>query len=341
MSANAPTAAPPADAFPAWPVGWCAAARSADVRADRPVGVDLFGRRIALFRRPDGTAAALDARCWHLGADLSAGDVVDGCVRCPFHGWQFDAAGRCTRGGPPHAHQRAFATAERAGRVWVFPGDAPTHPLPSFDGADPRDLIAARPFGFRVGCPWWLVGTNGFDAQHFAHAHDRRLVGPPEVSTPHPAARRIVATFEVVGDGWRDRLTRRAAGPFVTMHVTVWAGSLAFVIATFRRRPGAEPRTATYGLTEVVPTPDGRGSLVRVTIHRRRRGLGPADAADVAARAAFVRAFLAPDARLLDGARYRPERLTPADATMADYLRWLADASWPGPAPTEETPPCA
>ena len=37
-------------------------------------------------------------------------------------------------------------------------------------------------------------------------------------------------------------------------------------------------------------------------------------------RARFVRRFLQPDAELLDGASYRPERLIAADGFMADLL---------------------
>jgi hypothetical protein len=53
-------------------------------------------------------------------------------------------------------------------------------------------------------------------------AHDRTLLGAPEVSSPSPFARRVVAKFEVSGNSFQDRLTRCFAGPRVTMDVTVW-----------------------------------------------------------------------------------------------------------------------
>ena len=328
--------APPAAAFAEWPMGWFALATSREL-SHKPITRQLFGRRVVGYRTKDGRPVALDARCWHLGADLGLGDVVGDCVRCPFHGWQFGPDGACrhvpAQDSPPaEARQQSFATAEAGGRACVFPSARPTHPLPFFDSVAAEGLHAARPFEFRLRCPWWLVSTNGFDLQHFRGAHDRRLVEPPVVSSPHPAAYRGVATFEVTGDSWRDRLTRRVSGRFVTMDVTVWAGSLVFVKATFRRTIEGPGRTTSYGMVEIrpEPAPDGESyTRVCVTIMVRRR-LGVAaslDVLDVEVRRAFIRAFLEPDARLLDGARYRPERFIAADRMMASYLTWLAPVS--------------
>jgi nitrite reductase (NADH) small subunit len=53
----------------------------------RSVTVD--GRRIAVFRLPDGWAAT-DAACPHLGGPLQDGIVGDTCVTCPLHQRRFD-----------------------------------------------------------------------------------------------------------------------------------------------------------------------------------------------------------------------------------------------------------
>ena len=302
-----PPPPPPASAFATVPRGWYVFADSAEV-ADRPVSQALPFGEVVVWRS-DGTLAAIGARCWHMGADLGGGDVADGCVGCPFHGWRFDADGRTTAN--PDARQPTYAVAESNGRVFVAPTPEPPCPVPIFG----LDLVSAPPFAFDIACPYYLVGGNGFDAAHFRCAHDRRLVGEPEVTTPHPLARRIVATFEVTGDDWRDRTLRALAGGRVTLDATVWGGTLATVTSTFRR-------SRTYGLVEMRPTESG--TRVRVWIHVRRQ-VGGRMLARV--RSNFVRAFLAPDVALLQGARYRPERLTAADAVLADYFRWLAPAS--------------
>jgi nitrite reductase/ring-hydroxylating ferredoxin subunit len=331
-SASPAPPAPPAAAFPQWPIGWYAAAPS-DRIGRQPIGVDLFGRRIVVYRSRAGGPIAMDARCWHMGADLSAGRVIDDCIQCPFHGWKYSSDGRCTSipaqpGGAGGAHQQIFCSAETAGRVFVFSPDRPAYPLPFFRGTSANELAGAPPFTLEVGCPWWLATTNGFDLQHFAEAHDRRLIGEPAVSSPHPSARRIISTFEVTGTTWRDALVRHRAGRLVTMDITVWSGTLVFIIATFRDGgPDAPVRTESFGMTEIIPRSGAADTacLARVTLFVRRRG--PLDPIRARIRSNFVRAFLRNDVHVLNGTQYRPERLIVADATLIQYLRWLAPAS--------------
>jgi nitrite reductase (NADH) small subunit len=53
------------------------------------------GRERALFHR-DGSFFALDNACPHEGGPLGEGEVSDGIVTCPWHGWTFDLkTGNC------------------------------------------------------------------------------------------------------------------------------------------------------------------------------------------------------------------------------------------------------
>ncbi len=330
------SSAPPAEAFPEWPRGWYVVGQSRHLTRG-PIGIELFGRRLVCFRSARGNPVVMDARCWHMGADLSAGSVVKDQIVCPFHGWRYGVSGRCEHIPsqieiPTCAQQRHYCAAEFAGHVFVFPESQSDYPVPFFAGTDPLDLVAAPPFEFVIGCPWWLVGTNGFDLQHFDGPHHRRLVSLPFIEATHSAARRIVATFEVCGEDWRDRLTRRFAGHRVTMDVTVWSGTLAFVMAHCHNSPTWDSDVGgatSYGMTEISPvsSPDKK-SRVRVTIFRHRRPrLGFLDWFDVRIKRYFIRSFLEPDTLLLDGAKYDPNHLIDADRQMIEYLHWLAIAS--------------
>lgn len=341
------SAAPPAEAFPQWPLGWYVVAQSRQVTR-HPLGINLFGRRLVCYRSIRGEPVVMDAKCWHMGADLSAGRVVGDQIVCPFHGWHYGSSGRCEHIPsqaeiPDGAQQFTYCSAEFAQRVFVFPARQSDYPLPFFAGTKPSELVAAPTFEFVIDCPWWLVGTNGFDLQHFDGSHHRRLLSQPVVESPHPAARRIVATFEVCGEDWRDRLTRQFAGRRVTMDVTVWSGTLAFVQAHFHDSLTWDGRTGTttcYGMTEIcsLASAPEKKSRVRVTIFRhRRRGLGFLDRLDVRMKRYFVRAFLKPDTLLLHGASYNPDHLIDADQQMIDYLNWLAIASR-NPSHSEEQP---
>jgi nitrite reductase/ring-hydroxylating ferredoxin subunit len=56
----------------------------------------------------DGGPVALFDRCSHLGGPLHEGTLVDGCVRCPWHGSTFRMADGSVVHGPATATQPAY-----------------------------------------------------------------------------------------------------------------------------------------------------------------------------------------------------------------------------------------
>jgi phenylpropionate dioxygenase-like ring-hydroxylating dioxygenase large terminal subunit len=111
---------------------WYVAARSTQVTAEKPFASVILDEPLVLFRGADGRPTALRDRCLHRNAALSDGDVFDGCIGCPYHGWTYDASGACIAvpsEGPASAPRVArrverFPTTERDGLVWVYMGDA-------------------------------------------------------------------------------------------------------------------------------------------------------------------------------------------------------------------------
>lgn len=136
----------PEHTMPPHPQGWIPLLHAHELRAGDVRQVRALGRLFAVYRGASGRVAVTDAFCPHLGANLAApslGARVDGeCLRCPFHGWQFDAldgGGGCAR--IPYTDKlpgrRAtlpvFPSAEADGLVWVWhdaAGGAPTWELP-------------------------------------------------------------------------------------------------------------------------------------------------------------------------------------------------------------------
>ena len=73
---------------------------------------------------------ALEDRCAHRQVPLSKG-MVDGCtLRCCYHGWRYDASGRCIdvpylgKGKLPNGVRR-YPCFERDGLIFVWPGMGP------------------------------------------------------------------------------------------------------------------------------------------------------------------------------------------------------------------------
>ena len=69
---------------------------SADLRAGWSVPVRVFSQDLTLYRGEAGTPFAVGPKCAHRGVQLSTGIVAGDCIRCPYHGWQYDGAGQCT-----------------------------------------------------------------------------------------------------------------------------------------------------------------------------------------------------------------------------------------------------
>jgi phenylpropionate dioxygenase-like ring-hydroxylating dioxygenase large terminal subunit len=117
---------------------WYAAAYSDQITADKPIKVKMLGQHFALYRDSKGVARCVSDICIHRSASLSGGKIKGDCIECPYHGWQFDGDGKCTKipslgidGKPPaRAKIDAYPTDERYGLVHVFLGDLPAAERP-------------------------------------------------------------------------------------------------------------------------------------------------------------------------------------------------------------------
>ena len=159
---------------------WFAVGLGSEVPIGGVIGVPFAGGRLALFRRSDGSVAALSARCAHMGADLAAGEVVDDQLRCMFHHFCYGADGRCTKvpsGNrvPASARVHSFPVRESLGLIWIFNGDDPPVDPPGIVGYNPAELAvrARRTDVFEVD-PWVII-VNSFDFMHLRHVHGLRF----------------------------------------------------------------------------------------------------------------------------------------------------------------------
>jgi phenylpropionate dioxygenase-like ring-hydroxylating dioxygenase large terminal subunit len=111
---------------------WYVAATDAQV-SQRPLAVRILEEPLVLFRDGQGKTAALQDRCAHRNVSLSLGTVQNGCLQCPYHGWEFDGAGQCARipsacAGdtiPAGAKVPSYPVVVQDGYVWVWIGDEP------------------------------------------------------------------------------------------------------------------------------------------------------------------------------------------------------------------------
>ncbi|MBW4491089.1 MAG: aromatic ring-hydroxylating dioxygenase subunit alpha [Trichocoleus desertorum ATA4-8-CV12] len=100
---------------------------------NKPKQIVMLNQRFVLYRDSQGQVVALNDQCPHRGAALSLGQVEDGCIHCPYHGWKFQADGHCidipaNQPGvpiPKKARVDTYSVQEKYGFVWLFYGDLP------------------------------------------------------------------------------------------------------------------------------------------------------------------------------------------------------------------------
>jgi phthalate 4,5-dioxygenase len=158
---------------------WTPACLSAEIaeRGCAPVRVRLLGENLVAFRDTAGRVGLVQENCGHRGASLYFGRNEDAAIRCVYHGWAFDVAGRCV--DMPSEPQpfcekvriTAYPTHESGGIVWTYmgPREAMT-PFRDFgtDGLDASQFRASK----QVSCCNWVQAMEGnIDTAHISHLH--------------------------------------------------------------------------------------------------------------------------------------------------------------------------
>ena len=166
---------------------WVPAAFARQLR-DRPLPVDVGGVALVAFRDGDGRAQVLIDRCPHRSVRLSLGQVRDGCLECPYHGWRFAGDGRCAHvpfnptAKLDQLRATAVPTVERGGLIWVFTDesaaadDAEVKAGPKIPEQLERADMRRREAEFRWACHWTRLAENMLDVPHLPYVH-RKTIG--------------------------------------------------------------------------------------------------------------------------------------------------------------------
>jgi nitrite reductase/ring-hydroxylating ferredoxin subunit/uncharacterized membrane protein len=97
---------------------WADALSDEELLADQPVVARVGSNDVLLVRR-DGRVLALADHCSHRGGPLHEGELVDGCIQCPWHGSRFVLEDGSIARGPASRPQPAYETRVVAGRIQV------------------------------------------------------------------------------------------------------------------------------------------------------------------------------------------------------------------------------
>ncbi|MBT9487068.1 MAG: aromatic ring-hydroxylating dioxygenase subunit alpha [Rubrivivax sp.] len=142
----------------------------------------LLDEPLVFFRQPDGRVAALQDRCAHRFAPLSAGTLCEGgaAVQCPYHGLRFDATGACVHNPhgsgaiPRAARVRSWAVLERHRLLWLWAGDAVAADealIPDLSAVTAAPQHATIRGHQPTACDHRLLADNILDLTHADYLH--------------------------------------------------------------------------------------------------------------------------------------------------------------------------
>lgn len=145
---------------------------------EQPQGFELLGQKIVLWLDQEGKAVVASDRCCHRSAQLSKGQVIEGNIVCPYHGWRFNTEGVCVKvpqlsdsSQIPKTYQiDTYPSQERYGYIWVCLGE-PLNQIPEIAEASDRNFRLIPEFYETWNCAGLRVMENEFDLAHPTFVH--------------------------------------------------------------------------------------------------------------------------------------------------------------------------
>ncbi len=202
--------------------------------AQRPLkAVRVLGQDFILFKDEQVRWGLLDRDCPHRNADLSFARHEGDGVRCPFHGWKFDATGRCleTPGEPvgsrlcERVQQRAYPVIERSGVLFAWLGE--TDQAPPFPAFDCFAAPGTHTFAYKGmwQCNWLQAFEVGLDPVHTSFLHRFLNDAPLEDIGDNAAGKqfRSASAGDFGGERWpMTRVMREFHRPDISFEPRPW-----------------------------------------------------------------------------------------------------------------------
>lgn len=170
---------------------WYIVAFADEITRD-PIERTIMGIPIVLFRREDGSPAAMYGLCPHRYYPLARGRVEGDNIVCPYHGFTFHADGKCVRipsqkSGAAFT-QPTYAIEERGPLVWIWGGDraaADADLIPPYEdfGLCQPGWAYAAPTYYRLEARAQLLIDNLLDLTHLPYVHHHLPGGAAHLTT--------------------------------------------------------------------------------------------------------------------------------------------------------------
>ena len=205
--------------------GWYQIGWSSDFPIGEAKPLQYFNEDLVAYRGDSGELHVLDAYCRHMGAHLGHGGWVEAdCIRCPYHGWVWDADGRnieipyskpdnmgnlrLTRWPVRELDGIALAYYSRDGAGRKFPlADA----FIRFDGETWDACPETTKIWLDVPMAPQFMAENAVDSAHFKYVHRANDIGDIAEFTAEPGVFR--GRVDLIFGGGMERTWATPNGP--------------------------------------------------------------------------------------------------------------------------------
>lgn len=168
---------------------------------DKPHQAVLCGEEYVVWRTADGAVHAAFDLCPHRGARLSQGWLAGDRLVCGYHGWQYDALGRCvcipqndpSTPIPRRARLQPVHADERYEMVWLCIAEEPRAPIPDLPELNDPDYVLIHEMMEVWDAAAPRVVDNALDVSHLSFVH-RGSIG--DAAAPH------MSDYDLKRDGW-------------------------------------------------------------------------------------------------------------------------------------------
>lgn len=177
---------------------WHPIAAVSEMEEKETKAVRLMGEDLVLYRDLSGNYGLVDRQCAHRRADLSYGFVEKEGIRCNYHGWLFNADGRCTEAPfedmanasvnqKDRIRLKAYRAQAHAGLIFAYMGPEPAPLIPNWEPFTWKNGFVQIVFS-EIPCNWFQCQENSIDPVHFEWMHDNwsvRLKGGGKYAPKH------------------------------------------------------------------------------------------------------------------------------------------------------------
>jgi 5,5'-dehydrodivanillate O-demethylase len=168
---------------------WQPIAAAAEITGAKPKKrVRVLGEDLLLYRDRSGGYGLVGEHCSHRGASLYYGFIEEDGIRCAYHGWKYDACGKCIEqpfenpaaGFKNKIQHPAYPVEKLAGMLFAYMGPPDRKPiLPKWDLLVRKDGVKKIDVCEVLCCNWLQAMENSVDPTHtyYLHSHTLKLKG--------------------------------------------------------------------------------------------------------------------------------------------------------------------